>query len=109
MRNAQSCRLIFLALIATATGWPAFAAQPDVLDAQAPTQPLTHQAITHNGEVVAQPGNWKAANQAVAEFPRGHADVIRWEARQQTQAPQAQQPAPTHHRQHGHHHHGGKP
>lgn len=31
---------------------------------------------------------WKAANEAVAEFPRGHADVLQWEQRQpQTQVP----------------------
>lgn len=36
--------------------------------------------------VPAQPTDWRAANEAVAQFPRGHADVLKWE--------QAHSPAP---------------
>lgn len=35
---------------------------------------------------------WKQANEAVAEFPRGHMDVLKWEA-QQMPAPATQAPA----------------
>lgn len=34
-----------------------------------------------------QPSDWRKANEAVGAFPRGHADVLRWE--------QARPPAPT--------------
>jgi len=32
---------------------------------------------------------WKDANAAVAEFPRGHIDLLKWEERQQGAAPTA--------------------
>ena len=30
---------------------------------------------------------WREANDAVARFPRGHADIVKWEARQAASAP----------------------
>lgn len=130
MRPAHSC--LFLAFMMTAaavTFASAASAQPhhpahsDALDPQAPTLPLAHQALRPSGDIVPQPGSWAAANQAVAEFPRGHADLIQWEARQppSSNAPAAQpatgaskpmtMPAHSHqhHQPHQLHHHGGKP
>ncbi len=46
--------------------------------------------LSASGTVHAEPdpaSRWRAANQAVAEFPRGHADIIRWE---RNHAPTAQ-------------------
>ena len=39
---------------------------------------LTVLADTHS--VVTQAGDWQTANQHVAQFPRGHADIVKWEA-----------------------------
>ena len=43
------------------------------------------------------PTEWRAAHQAVASFPRGHADIVRWEASQGSAAATAQ---PQHHQGH---------
>lgn len=46
--------------------------------------------------------DWKAANAAVGQFRRGHADVLKWE-QEQARSPAASSPAPAHqgmHRQH---------
>ncbi|MEX8194263.1 hypothetical protein [Comamonas guangdongensis] len=61
-----------------------------VFSPSAPTLPLRHQPLAASGAIVAQPGDWKAANAAVAEFPRGHADVLKWE---KARAAAAGQPA----------------
>lgn len=53
-----------------------------ITDAHAPTLALEHKALQPGGQVVQQPGDWRAANRTVAEFPRGHADVLKWEAAQ---------------------------
>ena len=56
--------------------------------------PAWPQAHDHGGATAAttgkappppqQPADWKAANEAVSAFPRGHADILRWE---QSRAP----------------------
>lgn len=38
--------------------------------------------------------DWRQANEAVGQFPRGHADVLRWEQSQAPTATTAQSPAP---------------
>lgn len=43
----------------------------------------------------AAPVDWKRANEAVAEFPRGHADVLKWEQAQPASAAMPAQPANT--------------
>jgi hypothetical protein len=50
--------------------------------------------------VIAEVDDWRAANAAVAAFPRGHADIVRWEASQQPIPPAA--PAAPHDHHHGH-------
>lgn len=67
------------------------------LDPAAPSRPLRHLPLPHSGTVVDGPRDWRAAHAAVAEFPNGHADVVRWEAAQPRFAPaQAWSVAPTH-------------
>lgn len=61
------------------------------LDPAAPSRALHHTSLPASGSLVAQPGDWRTANAAVADFPRGHADVLRWEA---AQAPHAAAPQP---------------
>lgn len=116
MRKAHPLSLTALVLVATASPL-AFAqttaAQPQasipaqdnpVFSPSAPTLPLQHQPLAASGAIVAQPGDWKAANAAVAEFPRGHGDVLKWEKAQNPATKNTDQAAPAH----GHHDHGGQ-
>ena len=94
-------------------------------DPQAPTSPLTHIALPSPTPEAPAP-SWRQAHDAVAEFPRGHADILAWEARAATppgaHAQHQQPPAPAaaagkaahahkpmHDAHHAHHPHGGKP
>ena len=58
---------------------PAFAG---AADPAAPTAPLAYQGITPRPLQAQQLGaqDWRAANAAVGQFPRGHADLVAWEA-----------------------------
>ena len=109
MRLAHALSLSTLA--AALSGASMFAAaqptQPRVWDASAPSMPPQHEALPASGTIVVQPGDWKAAHAAVAQFPRGHADVLQWEKTQATAAPAAPAPAapPA---AHGPHVHGGQ-
>ena len=95
MRHAHSillCSLAFFAGMSTLPGIAAEAAttntsasassSPTVFDPAAPSVTLHHSALPTSGAIVTQPGDWKAANAAVAQFPRGHADVLKWEKAQ---------------------------
>ena len=107
MRPAHSLTSFVLALAMGAIALPSLAAEPPlaantataagkttpaVFNPAAPTLPLQHQPLTASGAIVAQPGDWKAANAAVAQFPRGHADVLKWEKAQATAASKTTQP-----------------
>ncbi|MEN5180863.1 hypothetical protein [Comamonas sp. 4034] len=83
----------------------------DPASPQAPTAPLRHQPMAASGTIVAQPGDWKEANAAVADFPRGHADVIRWEKDHAAMHDRAAGEAHVcpHHPQHHRHNPGGQP
>lgn len=112
MRPAHSFTICALSLAWGISALPSFAAEPSssataakaapaVFNPAAPTTPLQHQPLAVSGTIVAQPGDWKAANAAVAQFPRGHADVLKWE-KAQSAAPSQATPAPGHQ-------HGGQP
>lgn len=63
---------------------------------QAATAPLAHAPMpAHPLRIDEAPTDWRAAHQAVGAFPRGHADIVRWEARQGS-APAAATPAASH-------------
>ena len=121
MRPAHSLPIFALALAFGASALPSLAAEPPltantapattaahptpaVFNPAAPTLPLQHQPLTASGAIVAQPSDWKAANAAVAEFPRGHGDVLKWEKAQNSATKTTDQAAPAH----GHHDHGGQ-
>ena len=74
--------------------------QADWLSPAADTLPLQHPALPASGGVEQTNTPWADANAAVGAFPRGHADVLRWEAAQ-TPAPAPTAP--------GTHQHGGQP
>jgi hypothetical protein len=77
----------------TGTGSQPFpAADPD-----APTAALVHLAAEPQpalAEEAPAPHAWRDAHRAVAAFPRGHADILAWEARQGAQPPASSAPAP---------------
>ena len=121
MRPAHSCLFLAVVLMTATTFASAQSQHPhpsphhaeshsDALDPQAPSLPLTHQSLQNSGELVRQPGDWRAANKAVGEFPNGHADLVQWEA-QQAPAKAAPASSPMHqHMDHMNHmHHGDKP
>ena len=110
MRHAHSILLYSLAFFAGMSTLPGIAAEaattnasasvsastsPAVLVPAAPSAPLHHSALPPSGAIVAQPGDWKAANAAVALFPRGHADVLKWE-KAQAKVSEKASPTPAH-------------
>ena len=119
MRPAHSLTPFVLALAMGAIALPSLAAEPPakaiaaenktaVFNPTAATAPLQHQPLAASGAIVAQPSDWKAANAAVAQFPRGHADVLKWE-KAQLAAPGHTAPMPAPAPAHPHHQHGGQP
>ena len=114
MRKAHPLSLTALVLVAAASPLALAQTAPSQVSTQAqdhrvvspsaPTLPLQHQPLAASGAIVAQPGGWKAANAAVAEFPRGHGDVLKWEKAQNPAAKTTDEAAPAH----GHHDHGGQ-
>ncbi len=49
-------------------------------------------ALAQSADAAVQ--DWRQANEAVGQFPRGHADVLRWESTQTPPASTEQRPAP---------------
>lgn len=89
-------RILLLLALTAGTAWAqALTAGP--ADPAAPTAPLRHDKLPASGQVDTTETGWRAANQAVAQFPRGHADILKWEAQQRSD----KQPPE------GHPHHGG--
>lgn len=96
MRLAQLLPLGVLAGWACAAAW-AQNSVPSVppaaanawLEPAATARPLIHRPLPPSGAVVETPQDWRAANAAVAAFPRGHSDVVRWEAGQPAPAPRS--------------------
>lgn len=64
------------ALRAADPATPATAVTVPVMPPTAPAQPLALPTDIERARAI-----WQQANQRVAEFPRGHIDIIRWEAR----------------------------
>lgn len=98
-----------------ATAQPAAAAH--AAHPEAPTAPLVHAPTAATGLQPPAPDTpWAQANAAVAAFPRGHADIVAWEAAQAGKPPAAKPSAASPHPHHPHsggqgnapmHHHGG--
>lgn len=78
---------------------------PDAADPAAATAPLQHQGL-QAAAVAALPVGaaigatadasraWRAAHEAVGAFPRGHADILLWEARSAAGLRQTPEPDP---------------
>ena len=92
MRIAHSLIPWGALVLAAATPWaqaqttpplPTASSTPaDWLSPAADTLPLQHPALPASGGVEQTNTPWADANAAVGAFPRGHADVLRWEAAQ---------------------------
>lgn len=96
----------FVLAACTASALPAWAQAPATLhlatDPAAAAVPLHHQPMSASGEVEAAQTDWRSANEAVADFPRGHVDILAWEVGQARAAgsPSAAQPTPSGMHQH---------
>ncbi|WP_027016054.1 hypothetical protein [Comamonas composti] len=73
---------------------------PDFLDPEAPRLRLQHQPLHQGTQLIDEPGDWHAANAAVARFASGHGDILKWEAAQESRPADPET---------GHHLHGGRP
>jgi hypothetical protein len=78
------------ALRAADPATPAPASAVQVLPTAAPAQPLQLPTDIERARAI-----WQQANQRVAEFPRGHIDILRWEAQNPGGTPSAEAPAAT--------------
>jgi outer membrane protein TolC len=78
------------ALRAADPATPVPAAAAPLLPAAAPAKPLELPTDIDRARTI-----WQQANERVAEFPRGHIDIIRWEAQNPTSALGAGEPAST--------------
>jgi len=114
MRQAHPLSLTAMALLMAGVSPPVLAQQSDpalpasshsVFNPAAPTLALQHRPLAASAAIVTQPGDWKAANAAVSEFPHGHGDVLKWEKSQGN----ASDPAPGRGASAHQHLHGGQP
>ena len=115
LRRAAGLALLTSALLPLASQAQGVSPRPGLADAShpgAPTTPLAHPPMA---SPMAQadptpPMDWRQANESVAAFPRGHADILAWEARQRAAPPS--DPAHQGHGSHPHSHSmgsGGQP
>lgn len=82
-----------------ASSMPPATALASALDPAAPQLPLHHTSLPASGAIAQEWADWREANAVVAQFPRGHMDILRWEAEQAAKA----QPRPSGHEGHGAH------
>jgi hypothetical protein len=96
-----ACLAVLTPLIALAQAADSMrdAAHPD-----APVAPLVHPAMKPMppGDDAPAPNAWREAHDAVAAFPRGHADILAWEQQQKQQSAANPPPAPASPRPSGH-------
>jgi outer membrane protein TolC len=78
------------ALRAADPATPVPAAAAPLLPAPAPAKPLELPTDIDRARAI-----WQQANERVAAFPRGHIDIIRWEAQNPAGSPAADEPAST--------------
>ena len=67
-------------LLASTLAAPALAQPAHASDEATAPAPLHHPTLPLQSPQAPTEVDWAAANRAVAEFPRGHADIVNWEA-----------------------------
>ncbi len=77
-----ACTVAVLPAWAYAQGTP-----PNAGDPAAAAVALHHPSLSASGGVEMGQTDWHSAHAAVAAFPRGHADILAWEAAQARSAP----------------------
>ena len=85
-------RLACLALLSPLLAQAQGPASPDATRADAPTAPLPYTAMPPQPPLVdalPTPQAWRQAHEAVGAFPRGHADIVAWEAQNGSAPPPA--------------------
>ncbi|MDD2547598.1 MAG: hypothetical protein PHI55_15150 [Burkholderiaceae bacterium] len=97
-----ACLVLLTPWLSTAQPLPgaSFALAPPSADSpEAPAARLEHQGIALRAGSVADAPllDWKSANAAVGAFPRGHADLLQWEARHPPEAGAPPAPPGAHH------------
>jgi hypothetical protein len=92
-------RLVCLALWSPLLALAQATATNDAAQPDAATAPLIHQSLPLQpplADATPSTQTWRDAHAAVSAFPRGHADIVVWEAQQQsTPTPQGALPTPT--------------
>ena len=79
-----ACLALLTPLLSLAQSPPVTADAIDAAQPGAPTAPLVHPSRVPQPapDTIPSPTAWREAHDAVAAFPRGHADILAWEARQ---------------------------
>lgn len=83
----RSRRLVGLALCSPLLALAQATAASDAAQPDAATAPLVHQSLSLQpalADATPSPETWRNGNAAVGAFPRGHADIVAWEAQQQS-------------------------
>lgn len=78
MRLAHT--LAFLTLLAGTAWAQAPGPAAPAADPSAATPPPQHRPLPASGGVETAQTDWHSAHEAVAAFPRGHADIAAWES-----------------------------
>ena len=84
LRRTACLALLVPLFWAAQPGHAAAAANSDAANPEAATAPLMYHGLVQQPMPDAIPSAtaWRDAHGAVAAFPRGHADILAWEARQ---------------------------
>lgn len=106
------CLVLLAPLLSLAQGIAPTPSHPlapaaDAAHVAAPTAPLAHPALVPQPPLpgaTPSPQPWREAHEAVAAFPRGHADIVAWEARQSAQPATPPSTVEGHKSPHSHHH-----
>jgi hypothetical protein len=88
-------RLPFLAAVLAAAP-PLLAAAADAADPSAIVPRIEYRSVFEGvtSGIDEETVDWKKANAEVGQFPRGHIDLLKWEAAQDAAAPAAPASAP---------------
>ncbi len=92
MKTRLSAAVLAASIPLTAAAQAAAGDPAAVADAPPPAYRSAFSGLATGVEQGAE--DWKKANAAVAQFPRGHADLLKWEAQQRPDAPAAAASAP---------------
>lgn len=106
-RKSLSCCALAALLLPTLS---AHAQNAPAADADAASPALSYPTLPLPPLASDTPGSadWRKVHEDVGAFPRGHVDIVLWEAQQQNALP-AKGNAQPHQNKHHHHHSGGKP